>query len=152
MSKRDHLITAVLAASDANHWDEAREEWTLKSIYKSETPEQCVCTHFPIIEICTIRNLRNGNLLDVGNCCVKNFMGLPSDTLFNNLRRIIADASRAAQGPLIELAYSNGWITEWERGFSLNTASKRNLSAKQFAARSRINVKIINGTRGVRLA
>ena len=152
MSKRDHLIAAVLTASESEDWNTARSEWSLASISKSETPDQCVCTHFPIKEICTIRNLKNGNLLEVGNCCVKNFIGLPSDTLFSNLRRIIADPDKAALEPLTELAHLNGWIDDWERGFSLNTMAKRNLSAKQATYRSRINRKIINAAKGVQLA
>ena len=42
----------------------------------------CLCSHFPIKEICVIRNRVNGVRAEVGNVCVKKFLGLPSGKIF----------------------------------------------------------------------
>ncbi len=76
------LTTEILERSVAQTWDEARREWSLYEIYEADEPETCLCGHFPIIELCVLRNRHNGIQATVGNCCVKHFIGLPSDRIF----------------------------------------------------------------------
>lgn len=68
--------------SQSDIWDAARLEWNLHEVYEANEPETCLCGHYPIIEICVLKNIINSNFTNVGNCCVKKFIGLPSDKIF----------------------------------------------------------------------
>ena len=81
------LSAEIVAQSEAQAWDEAKLEWKLDHIYWEEEPDTCLCGHYPINELCILRNAKNGNTALVGNCCVKKFMGLPSDKIFQSLKK-----------------------------------------------------------------
>jgi hypothetical protein len=71
------LAQAMLPLSVADSWQQAKLEWTLAEVYRQDDPETCLCGHYPIIEICVLENKKNGNRAEVGNVCVKKFLGLP---------------------------------------------------------------------------
>ena len=76
------LGRAIIALSEADRWDRARLEWWIEEIYIQREPETCLCGHFPINELCVLRNEKNGHSAIVGNVCVKKFMKLSSDKMF----------------------------------------------------------------------
>ena len=76
-------------------WELAKEEWKLNTIYIDEDLTTCTCGHFPIKEVCILRNKINGKYVHVGNCCVKKFMGLPSDLIFQAVKRVQADNTKS---------------------------------------------------------
>src|SRR6266478_1724325 len=125
------LTSEIMSRSVAETWDEAKLEWKLDAISIAEEPSTCLCGHFPIIELCRIRNYKNGNKAIVGNCCVKKFIGLPSDKIFQALKRVQRDCSRALNAETIEYAHQKGWINDWERRFYFDTMRNRKLSGKQ---------------------
>jgi hypothetical protein len=75
----EQLKTAILSLSRATGWEVAKKEWRLVDISEADEPESCLCGHYPIIELCTIANATTGNSVDVGNVCVKRFLGFRSD-------------------------------------------------------------------------
>jgi hypothetical protein len=140
----EHLSSHILSLSISPIWEIARREWTLVGVYMSETAERCHCTQYPIYEICTIRNLKNGNETDVGNVCVKQFVGIDSDPVFTCLRRIRGDICRPLGARAIEFFHEDGTLTDWEAGFLADTLRKRNLSHKQVQMRVKLNQKILS--------
>lgn len=144
------LIEEIIRLSVANTWDEAKLEWQLTEIYHQDEPDTCLCSHFPINEICVLLNKRNNLTTEVGNICVKKFLGLPSDLIFQALRRIAKDETRALNAEAIDHAFRKGWINNWEKKFYFDTMRKRNLSDKQSAIRIKINRKVLNRTRRVK--
>jgi hypothetical protein len=144
------LIEEIIKLSVANTWDEAKLEWQLAEIYHQEEPDTCLCGHFPINEICVLRNKRNNSTTEVGNICVKKFLGLPSELIFQALRRIAKDETRALNAEAIDHAFHKGWINSWEKKFYFNTMRKRNFSDKQLAKRIEINRKVLNRTRRIK--
>jgi hypothetical protein len=139
------LISEVLQNSVAPTWDEARLEWHIENIYQVTEPQECACGHFPITELCEIKNSKNENVITVGNHCVQTFIGLNSNKLFNALKRIKGDDKSACNPDVIELAYKQNILTGWQRDFYIDTWRKRNLSDKQMTQRATINRKIILG-------
>ena len=137
------LTHEILARSCAKNWDQAKLEWTLNDVYESDEPETCLCGHFPIIELCNLRNKVNGKYATVGNCCVKKFIGLPSDLIFQAVKRVRSDHAKSLNGEAIEYAFGKGWINEWERDFYFKIMRKRNLSEKQRAKKVEINDKFV---------
>ena len=133
----------IIALSEADHWARARLEWGIEDIYIQSEPETCLCGHFPINELCVLRNRKNGNCAIVGNVCVKKFMKLPSDKMFAAIKRVNDDATKAFNVELIEHAFDKGWINQWEKDFYLNTWRKRKLSDRQREKRLQVNQKIL---------
>ena len=137
------LSRAILSMSKATDWETARKEWSLVNIIEAETPETCLCGHYPIIEICEISNRLTGHRTEVGNVCVKRFLGVRSDLIFTALKRIRKDADKSLNADAITFFRERSLLTDWEYGFLQDTMRKRNLSPKQLATRRRINDKVL---------
>ncbi len=137
------LATKIIALSVADTWDEAKLEWSLFDVFKEDQPDTCLCGHFPIIENCVLHNRENGNQAIIGNVCVKKFLGLPSDKIFQGINRIAQDNERSLNAEAIDHAHRKDWINDWERKFYFDTMRKRNLSGKQREKRIQINDKIL---------
>jgi len=127
------LTQGIINLSSSSNWDAAKLEWRLSEIYEADEPETCLCGHHPIIEICVISNKNNGNTTNVGNCCVKKFMGLPSDKIFQAIKRVRKDNEKSLNAEAIQYAYDRDWINDWEKDFYLDVMRKpkKTLSQKQ---------------------
>lgn len=136
------LSKEIVALSEANTWYEAKLEWLLDNVYEAEEPETCLCGHFPIIEICVLRNKENHNSAVVGNCCVKKFIGLPSNKIFQAYKRVRKDDTKSVNAEALEHAYGKHWISDWEIGFYFDIMRKRNLSVNQARKKKEINTKL----------
>ena len=133
----------ILALSSASDWETARKEWKLIDIMEVDEPETCLCGHFPIIEVCTIKNNVTGNVADVGNRCVKRFLGFRSDLIFTAIKKIRKDNTKSLNAGAIAFFMSMNAISKWEYGFLQYTMRKRELSNKQLETRVKINNKIL---------
>jgi hypothetical protein len=89
------LKAEILKLSRATDWEVAKKEWKLVDISEVEEPETCLCGHFPIIELCAIHNSTTGKSTDVGNVCVRRFLGFRSDLIFQSLKRIRKDIQKS---------------------------------------------------------
>ncbi len=138
------LAKEIIALSEASNWDQAKLEWSLESIYKEDEPDTCLCGHFPIIEICILRNKINSNTAIVGNCCVKKFIGLPSDKIFQAVKRVGKDDTKSLNAETIDHAFQNRWINEWEYKFYMDILRKRSLTDKQLSKKRQINRKVLS--------
>ena len=137
------LHTEIVALSKADNWEAAVTEWRLEHVHMSETPDTCLCGHYPIMEICTIKNRENGAETEVGNSCVNNFMGLGSENLFASLRKVKVDAGASLNPDVIEWAFERRIITTWEHDFYLDIWRKRNLTPRQREFKLKINAKVM---------
>mmetsp|Transcript_114895 Transcript_114895/g.199075 ORF Transcript_114895/g.199075 Transcript_114895/m.199075 type:complete len:441 (-) Transcript_114895:432-1754(-) len=146
--KFETLKREIIARSIADDWEQARQEWTLEHVYRKDhdAPGTCLCTHYPIIEVCVMAHDNNGKEVNVGNCCVKKFFQLPSDTIFAAVRRIQQDRDKALNTATIDFAYEHDWISDWDYQFYMDTFRKRKLSERQHEQRERINAKILDRT------
>lgn len=67
---RWQLIPKILELSVSKEWDGAKLEWKLDNIYFDD-PDSCLCSHYPIIEHCVIKNIINGNcVIEIGRAHV----------------------------------------------------------------------------------
>jgi hypothetical protein len=142
-SNQFRLFREIIALSVAKTWEEAKREWGLVDIHREDEPLTCLCGHTPIIEICLLRNRRNNNSAIVGNVCVNKFLAIESELIFAGLRRIAEDSTKALNGAATIHAHEKGWITDWEKTFSLDTVRKRKLSEKQQRKRAEINQRVL---------
>lgn len=137
------LAKGIIALSVGKTWDTAKSEWKLERIYQ-DSNRTCLCGHYPISEICVLKNRKNGDETSVGNCCVEKFMGISSNKLFAAVKRVKKDSSKPFNADVIELAHDKNFINDWEYKFYLDTWRKREPSEKQLAARRIINAKILS--------
>lgn len=138
------LSTEILKLSKATDWETARKEWALTDIYEAGENETCLCEHYPIREICVIRNNLTGHSTQVGNICVKRFLGIRSDLIFAALKRIKSDLSRSLNADAIVFFHQARAINNWEYQFLQDTKDKRNLSPAQLGKRRDLNQRIID--------
>jgi hypothetical protein len=143
-----HLIEEIIALSVATTWDPAKIEWELERIVRldaedGDTPETCLCSHSPIMELCYLRNTKNGSEALVGNVCVTKFLGLNSELLFACANRIAEDDDKAQNIETIDYGRQHGWYSDWEYGFLVDTIRKRTLSPKQAARRRDLNDRLL---------
>jgi len=136
------LIKEILSASLSKNWEIAKFEWALKDVFFAEEYDTCLCGHYPIVELCVLQNQKNNKKVIVGNCCVKKFMGLPSDNIFQAIKRVKKDKSRSLNSQAIDHAFNKNWINKWEYDFYNDTFRKRKLSEKQEQKRIQINEKV----------
>lgn len=139
----EQLKAAILRLSHATNWEVAKKEWRLIEVSEADQPEACLCGHYPIIELCTIANNTTGKSVDVGNVCVKRFLGFRSDLIFRSLKKIRSDMEKAIGLDATVFFYERGVINEWEYDFQQSTMRKRRLTTKQIQIRRSINEKIL---------
>lgn len=138
------LTKNIIELSSSNDWDRAKLEWTIQDVYEADESNTCLCGHFPILETCILKNKSNGNEAIVGNCCVKKFIGLPSDKIFQAVKRVRKDNEKPLNAEAIQHAHEKRWINDWEDNFAIDTMRKRNLSIKQLQSRIKTNEKMLN--------
>ncbi len=141
------LPARIVELSVANEWDEAHLEWHLEKVILSDTSEACLCGKFPIKELCILRNDKNKKSAVVGNCCVKKFFPIASARIFNAIKKITADDTRALNADTIHFAYQRGWLSAKERAFYMDTWRKHKLSAKQMQWRIALNRRVMERVR-----
>lgn len=141
------LAEEIIKLSSSKKWDLAKLEWGLSEVYEDDEPNTCLCGHFPIIEMCVLKNKLNAELATVGNCCVKKFLGLPSDKIFQAVKRVRKDKKKSLNAETIAHAFDRKWINEWERDFYLNIMRKRNLTDKQAQKKLQVNERVLIGMR-----
>jgi hypothetical protein len=139
----EQLKAAILRLSKAQEWVLARKEWALTTIYEVGEPDTCLCGHYPIIEICEIENRITGKKADVGNVCIKRFLGFRSDLIFVGLKRIRKDLEKSLNADAITFFRQRGALNDWEYHFLQDTMRKRNMSPAPLAKRKSINSKVL---------
>jgi hypothetical protein len=139
----EQLRERILAFSEAKDWEVARKEWALVDVYQSGEPDTCLCGHFPIVEICVISNRITKKSTEVGNVCVRRFLGFRSDLIFSAIKKIRKDPTKSLNADAITFFRDRSLLTTWEYGFLQNTKSKRNLTPAQLETRKRINNKVL---------
>ena len=142
--KKFALMTNIIALSGARNWDEAKLEWEWVGWFKETNPYgTCLCGHSPITDHCVLMNRKNSERVIVGSICVKKFLGLPADKIFHAIERIQEDPARSLNAETINFAHKQGWISDWDRWFYLNTWRKKKLSWAQREKRIQINQKVL---------
>ena len=142
------LSMEIVDLSKANNWDIAKQEWFLDYIYiipKKDDPEVCLCGHYPIREVCIIKNKENNNTAIVGNCCVTKFIGVNSNKLLSAIKKVKKDHRNSFNVDCIELALKKVLINQWEYNFYISIWRKKILTKKQWDRKVIINEKILGG-------
>jgi hypothetical protein len=141
------LKAAILGLSNATDWEMAKKKWKFVEISEADEPETCPCGHYPIVELCTIFNGVTKNSIDVGNVCVKRFLGFRSDLIFQSVKRTRKDQDKALAADATAFFFQRSVINQWEYDFQQSTMRMRNLSDNQLSTRRKINAKVLASIR-----
>lgn len=143
MKKEEILKSNILALSTSPDWDTAKDEWSLDTIFFEENYTKCLCSHYPIVECCVLKNNTNQNTTIVGNCCVKKFTDLPSGLIFDAVKKVREDNKKSLNKNTLQMAYEKKWITNLEYGFYMDVMFKKKLSVRQKAMKEKLNKQIL---------
>ncbi|WP_041794017.1 hypothetical protein [Micavibrio aeruginosavorus] len=138
------IAEEIIRLSTSKNWDLAKLEWHLEDVYFEDEPETCLCGHTPIIEVCILKNKNNGNTARVGNICVKKFMGLDSDKIFQSVKRIKKDVTKSLSAEALQYAFQKNWIFLKDRDFYISIMKKRLLTEKQLKWKKDINLRVLS--------
>ena len=128
MNKTEYkLFQEILKISIGSNWDDIKKEWKLFEVYESDGSQTCLCGKYPIMEICVLENIKNGNLAEVGSSCVNKFLGIESNYVIKRIKKIKNDISSSVPKNLINKSWKEGIITNWDYAFYLNIRSKKKL-------------------------
>jgi hypothetical protein len=137
------LTQKILDDSKSKIWDQAVKEWENIDVYETDDPETCLCGHFPIKEVCVIKNKETGVVHNVGNCCVKKFLGLRPDMVLKSVKKITKDITSSVNVQALEFFYNKNYIDCKDYSFYFDTWRKRVLSPAQMKWRVDINNRIL---------
>jgi hypothetical protein len=139
------LHDELIKLSSAKVWELSRYEWLLDYITINEmADETCLCGHYPIKELCHLKNRINNSKTIVGNCCVRQFLGLDLTKVFTSVKNITKNKEKSPNKELIFYANNKKIITGWEFNFLNSIVGKRKLSTSQMEYRKNINSKILS--------
>lgn len=137
------LRAHIIELSHDKEWELAREEWRLSYIYMADEAQTCPCGKYPIKEICVLENADTGRTTEVGNVCVNQFLGMPSESLFASVRRVRSDVWKSFSEEMLDYAHERWLLTDWEYQFYFDIRRKLSLSYKQGVVKKRLNLKIL---------
>ncbi len=169
---QDKLFAEICSRSYGKTFDDASKEWNLQEVYHlgpDTTPdaETCLCGHRPIKEVCVLghkvpaemagcpdtREVQENEVI-VGNCCVKKFFDLPSGKIFDALKKLESDPTKAVNEETLDYALERGWLLESVKEFYLDTMGKRASTEgneKVIAARENVNRRLLSFFKKTRL-
>ena len=140
---REQLQAAVIAASVADTWDEARAEWD-PGVMWEQSNGVCTCGYNPIRQHNQIHNRLNGNTLVVGRVCIRQFFQLPEvESVWSALDRLKANPDGGVSIILVREATNAGWLIPHESKFLTDICRKRKLSVKQVRWRRSLADRIL---------
>ncbi len=145
-SNKFQLITGIISKSNSITWEEAVLEWETIDIYSLNDWEESLsslCWHYPIRNICLLKNSKNTNLVIVWNICVKKFISDAPDKIFTWINTIRKDNWKWPSRELVEWMYLNKAINKYEYDFCIGKFWAKKFYGKQLEFRKTTNDKMV---------
>lgn len=141
------LIEEIINLSESATWDFAKLEWEFTSAYYSDEEQKCLCGHYPIRNICVIRNKKNSSVTEVGNCCINKFLGIDEgNKIFTSIKRIKEKPRSSMSAEVLEYLSSKNAISDFDYKFYKSIIRRTSLSLKQWDLKEKINQKLLSFT------
>lgn len=142
MKKFKILQQNMIDLSVSHEWLQAKKEWKFYHIYFGTGKETCLCTSSPIKEICVFKNMKNGNLCEIGSQCVKQFLDHDMSHLFQSVKRMRNDSTMRAMS--LKEAHSSHIISYREyKLYEVLRAKRGELSNSEKRSLKWINAKAL---------
>ena len=86
----------IIQHSESTDYEDALLEFKVKRFERVMEPNNCICGH-DIVENCFVENIYNGNVLTIGNCCIKKFFPAEEVEEAQRLRREAINLTRVCK-------------------------------------------------------
>ena len=141
------LREEIINLSESDQWDFAKFEWNFEFAYYANEPQNCLCGHYPIRNICVIKNRKSSIVTEVGNCCINKFLGIDDgNKIFSSIKKLKDDIKGSMSAEVIDYLHRKNGISDFDYKFYKSIYRKRILSAKQWKIKEQINRKFLNFT------
>lgn len=141
------LTEEIINLSESNLWDSAKLEWNFEFAYYADELQSCLCGHYPIRNICVIKNSKNSTVTEVGNCCINKFLDIDDgNKIFSSIKKLQNDIRGSMSSEVIEYLYRKRGMSDFDYKFYKSVYRKRILSIKQWEMKEQINRKFLNFT------
>ena len=99
--------------------DKPFEEWELDSLKLGDGEDECLCSKQGIVQLCFLKNKNTGEVILVGNECVKKFFGKDYSANFRDLKDKMEQEQRAEQNKdlLTKIEEKQKIVNSWEKEF-----------------------------------
>ena len=114
MSYIENFTKRILASSNDNTYEEAIKEWISYGEEEEGEAQTCICGHGIKIN-CRVVNTINGNILTVGNCCIKKF-GIEKKHFNGSKRKYITFCISKCTTPA-DVDYCNKVMDQIDKGY-----------------------------------
>lgn len=146
MNKRLKLFEEIIKRSESKDWTSAKNEWYFQYIYYASEEQKCLCTQ-QIHNICVIKNKISGVETEVGNECVKQFLGISTgDNILKSIQHLRNDSCNSLNLHALDYLFENKVINIKDYDFYNGIRSKRNLSQARLKWKLDINQKFLKFT------
>ena len=109
------LTEEIIDLSESDQWDFAKLEWSFEFAYYSDESQSCLCGHYPIRNICVIKNKKNHKITEVGNCCINKFLGIEDgNKIFTSIKKLKDDNSKSMSAEVLDYIYHKNGISDFE--------------------------------------
>ncbi|QBO59586.1 hypothetical protein [Chryseobacterium salivictor] len=141
------LAEEIINLSESKEWDFAKLEWSFEFAYYADELQKCLCGHYPIKNICVIKNQKNSFVTEVGNCCINKFLGIEDgNKIFSSIKKLKENIAASMSAEVIEYIYRKKGISDFDYKFYKSIYRRRIMSTKQCEIKKRINQQFLNFT------
>jgi hypothetical protein len=133
----------VLELSEEDRWEDAKEEWFLERGYRFPEGRRCLCGRSLIESVNIIRNRENGNAVGVCDPCRWEFLDPRIGDAGPKSPLPRAKDAEALDEATLEYAFARGWISDFERRFSIAIMTRQHPSLHKRTALLRLGRKIL---------
>lgn len=135
----------LLAHSESACWEKAKEEWVFENVFYTEERVSCLCTDYPLQNVCVISNNLNKNTRYICSSCANEFLDIDiADKVFASVAKLKGDLSKSVSRDVFEFMCLNINLSMPEIEFYLSAMRKHKLSERQMNYRKIINKKLID--------
>jgi len=141
MGYKENFLEEVTKLSNRNSdWDYIRLEWKLYKIKLNDKKTKCICKH-NIENVCLMKNVLNGNIIKVGNCCLKKFFNIDYSYLIKDIKNLELYSDSSISKKTLDFLHQENIVNDWEYTFYLDLRRRKSLTKKQLNKFININNK-----------
>lgn len=138
------LVREIVQRSNSDEWRDAKREWLFTDFTWNDSGETCLCGHYPIKEVCVIEHSLTGEVVHVGNRCIKKFLNVSFDSVFQSLKRVMKDIDKTFNAKAIFYLKSRDVICSEDANFYLRMWRRQKLAEPERRRLREINQSLLH--------
>ena len=137
----------LLAHSQSDCWENAKEEWYFDNVFYAEEGVPCLCTDYPIKHVCVIGNCENADTKFICRSCANEVLEADiAEEIFSSVEKLKEDITKSMTSRVLEYMMFKGLVSGFEFEFYSNVMDKQDILEGQMNSKKIINQKLIDFT------